>query len=154
MEKNFQIKSNCIPKNVLKCHIYASFKHLQGKRFHHFPGHPVSLPDDPCSEEYFFLISKLNLPCCNLSYVSYEKRPIPKSQQPFFRKRYPRMTVVTFLYNLKYSFGKDFKTLGEVQMLLCEGVLSHCQHLIMLSSFMCLWKKLQCCGTCVRGRIS
>lgn len=38
-------------------------------------------------------------------------------------------------------------------MLLCAGVLSHCQHLITLSSFMCQWKKLQCCGTCVTGRI-
>lgn len=40
-------------KMAPKCHIYACFKHLQGRGFRHFPGCPVPFPDDPRSEEYF-----------------------------------------------------------------------------------------------------
>ncbi|KAK4829643.1 hypothetical protein QYF61_005936 [Mycteria americana] len=39
--------------HVPKCHIYTSFKYLQGWRLHHFPGQPVPVLDNPCGEEIF-----------------------------------------------------------------------------------------------------
>ncbi|KAK4824899.1 hypothetical protein QYF61_021414 [Mycteria americana] len=39
--------------HVLKCHIYTSFKYLQGWGLNHFPGQPVPMLDNPLGEEIF-----------------------------------------------------------------------------------------------------
>jgi len=39
--------------HVPKCHIYTSFKYLQGWRLNQFPGQPVPTFDKPFSEEIF-----------------------------------------------------------------------------------------------------
>ncbi|KAK4823893.1 hypothetical protein QYF61_007958 [Mycteria americana] len=39
--------------HVPRCHIYTSFKYLQGWRLNHFPGQPVPMPDNPFSEVKF-----------------------------------------------------------------------------------------------------
>ena len=43
----------CLLNHVLKCHIYAFFKHLQGWGLNHFPGQPVPMPDHSFRKEVF-----------------------------------------------------------------------------------------------------
>lgn len=56
--------------HVPKRHIYTSFKPLQGRWFHHWPGQPVPAPDNPFGEESF-PNSQAKPPLPELEAVSY-----------------------------------------------------------------------------------
>lgn len=113
--------------HIAKCQVYSFSEHFPRWWLHHFPGDPVPM-FNTVSVKKFFLISSLNLPCCNvrsfpfvLSLVACEKRKSIHGRRLQWKISGLLLSELTLVLGYFQHLRKDQRTSKNKQIIISYG---------------------------------